>query len=601
MDEELDVDADFFTSNVALALPPAMPEDILHKDEDNDDEDDEIDVVEIETKIWNLKDRLKRIKDKRLNKTHKSPQDHLDEQSRKKKMARAQDGVLRYMVKLTEVCNAQGFVYGIIPDKGKPMSGASDSLRAWWKEKVRFERNGPAALHKYRLKHPQAGAVLDAAAVPVPKTLMELQDTTLASLLSALIQHCSPPQRKFPLERGVAPSWWPTGREEWWPQLDFLLEYGVPPYRKPHDLKKVWKASVLLAVVKHMAPDLDKVRRLVRCSKCLQEKMSARESMLWNSVIDQESRIHGEVLPGPSPVSITISDYDVDEEPNCFSLSKNKACTEGNLSRNDESVSPYKRPEATSILNQVQEVFTCDHPLCIHHDRRFGFHDRGMRALHHTQCIYRGKGITGTLQRYEDSAGGQQLIGELLNLYDVNFVAAHRNFSNQVEISNCYQPQYLQAQMNPNLLQVASTSNLVQQTPINNFNQQVNHVQQTVALNQGIQSAVSMNQNLVRCFGPFGQNANPGTDCFLDVSGNGMLRNQGNVRVENPGNITQQQNQNMQFQVQSFPFDHNQGNVRQQQSQDMKLQVQSAPSVQNQGNVAEQSHNMPFYFCSESR
>jgi len=33
------------------------------------------------------------------------------------------------------------------------------------------------------------------------------------------------------------------------------------PYKRPHDLKKVWKVSVFF--IKHFSPDLNKVRRLV--------------------------------------------------------------------------------------------------------------------------------------------------------------------------------------------------------------------------------------------------------------------------------------------------------------------------------------------------
>ena len=33
-----------------------------------------------------------------------------------------------YMLKMMEVCKAQGFVYWIIPEKGKPVTGASDNL-----------------------------------------------------------------------------------------------------------------------------------------------------------------------------------------------------------------------------------------------------------------------------------------------------------------------------------------------------------------------------------------------------------------------------------------------------------------------------------------
>ena len=66
-----------------------------------------------------------------------------EEQARRKKMSRIEEGFLNNMVKMMEVCNAQGFVYGIIPENGKPVIGAFDSLCEWWKDKVRFDRNGP--------------------------------------------------------------------------------------------------------------------------------------------------------------------------------------------------------------------------------------------------------------------------------------------------------------------------------------------------------------------------------------------------------------------------------------------------------------------------
>lgn len=40
------------------------------------------------------------------------------------------------MMKIMKVCNAQGFVYGIIPKKGKPVSGSSDSFHEWWKDQI---------------------------------------------------------------------------------------------------------------------------------------------------------------------------------------------------------------------------------------------------------------------------------------------------------------------------------------------------------------------------------------------------------------------------------------------------------------------------------
>lgn len=61
------------------------------------------------------------------------------------------------------------------------------------------------------------------------------------------MQHCSPPQRRFPLEKGVPPPWWPSSNEEWWPQLGLPKDQGPPPYKKPDDLKK--ESATWLAII----------------------------------------------------------------------------------------------------------------------------------------------------------------------------------------------------------------------------------------------------------------------------------------------------------------------------------------------------------------
>ncbi|CAL9766896.1 unnamed protein product [Musa acuminata subsp. burmannicoides] len=128
------------------------PEKIAEAADEESDED--IDIEELERRMWRDRMRLKRLKEQHQNKNKEqgdaSKQYQSLEQARRKKMSRAQDGILKYMLKMMEVCNAQGFVYGIIPEKGKPVSGASDNLRGWWKEKVRFDRNGPVAIAKYQ-------------------------------------------------------------------------------------------------------------------------------------------------------------------------------------------------------------------------------------------------------------------------------------------------------------------------------------------------------------------------------------------------------------------------------------------------------------------
>nr|BAA74714.1 transcription factor TEIL [Nicotiana tabacum] len=396
---------------------------------DDDYSDEEIDVDELERRMWRDKMKLKRLKE--MTKGGKEGVDAVkqrqsQEQARRKKMSRAQDGILKYMLKMMEVCKAQGFVYGIIPEKGKPVTGASDNLREWWKDKVRFDRNGPAAIAKYQADNAIPGKNEGSNPIgPTPHTLQELQDTTLGSLLSALMQHCDPPQRRFPLEKGVPPPWWPTGQEDWWPQLGLSKDQGPPPYKKPHDLKKAWKVGVLTAVIKHMSPDIAKIRKLVRQSKCLQDKMTAKESATWLAIINQEEVLARELYPDRCPPlssaggsgTFTMnysSEYDVDgvvDEPN-FDVQEQKPNHLGLLMYVDrfkerlpmqQQSLPIKdeimianldftrkrKPADELTFLMDQKIYTCECLQCPHSELRNGFQDRSSRDNHQLTCPFR--------------------------------------------------------------------------------------------------------------------------------------------------------------------------------------------------------------------
>ncbi|KAK3228586.1 hypothetical protein Dsin_000467 [Dipteronia sinensis] len=418
-----------------LSSLPGEGEAVLeHEAEANAEEDysdEEMDVDELERRMWRDRMLLRRLKEQNKGKegvVDNAKQRQSQEQARRKKMSRAQDGILKYMLKMMEVCKAQGFVYGIIPEKGKPVSGASDNLRAWWKEKVRFDRNGPAAIAKYQADHMIPGKNEDCGTmVSTPHTLQELQDTTLGSLLSALMQHCDPPQRRFPLEKGVPPPWWPTGNEEWWPQLGLPKDQGPPPYKKPHDLKKAWKVSVLTAVIKHMSPDITKIRKLVRQSKCLQDKMTAKESATWLAIINQEEALSRKLYPDSCPpasaggsgsfVISDSSDYDVegvDDEPNVeveeIKPRDVNLFNMGAVGPRDRLMMPpalapqikgelietnsdfvQKRKQLADEPHMImdQKIYTCDYPPCPYNDCRLGFLDRTSRNNHQLNCQYR--------------------------------------------------------------------------------------------------------------------------------------------------------------------------------------------------------------------
>ena len=403
---------------------------------EEDCSDEEVDVDELERRMWRDRLLLKRLKEQNKSKEGVDSAKHRQsqEQARRKKMSRAQDGILKYMLKMMEVCKAQGFVYGIIPEKGKPVTGASDNLRAWWKEKVRFDRNGPAAIAKYQADHAIPGKNEDfGTVVSTPHTLQELQDTTLGSLLSALMQHCNPPQRRFPLEKGVAPPWWPTGTEEWWPELGLPKDQGPPPYKKPHDLKKAWKVGVLTAVIKHMSPDIAKIRKLVRQSKCLQDKMTAKESATWLAIINQEEALSRKLYPDSCIPASTggsgsfiisdISDYDVEGvdnernveveeikplEANLFNMgamgSRDRFMMPPSLvprikgevfETHSESIQKRRQSADEPHMTIDQKIYTCEFTQCPYNDYHHGFLDRTSRNNHQLNCPYRNNSSQG--------------------------------------------------------------------------------------------------------------------------------------------------------------------------------------------------------------
>ncbi|XVF17212.1 hypothetical protein REPUB_Repub10bG0099900 [Reevesia pubescens] len=196
--------------------PPSPGNEVEQPEEEDEELEEEISYDELKKRMWKDRLRMQKMKEKREN--EEPDQSEARPEASRRKMSRAQDSILKYMVKIMEVCKAKGFVYGIVPEKG--------------------ELDPVSCMH----------------------LLQELHDTTLGSLLSALMQHCMPPQRRFPLGKGLAPPWWPTGKELWW-------------------------------VIKHMSPNLDRMRRLVTQSKCLQDKMTAKETATWSKVVNHEESL----------------------------------------------------------------------------------------------------------------------------------------------------------------------------------------------------------------------------------------------------------------------------------------------------------------------
>ncbi|KAI3930169.1 hypothetical protein MKX01_014327 [Papaver californicum] len=370
----------------------------------------------------------------------------MKKQAQNKTMCRATHLILKNMIKLMELCKAQGFVYGIILEDGKPVTGASDNLRSWWKDKVRFDQNAPVAIENYQQGDhaiPGLNRSLDAVASTPARTLNELQDSTLGSLISTLNQHCDPHQRRFPLDKGVTPPWWPSGNEEWWSQLGLPKDPGPPPYRKPHDLKKAWKVIVLMAIIKHMSPDIAKIRRLVSQSKIMQNKMTANESQTWRAIINQEEALARNLHPGNFSFMsssggingsiITISDsgdYDVQgvegapnmeaqelkpTDTNLFNLRGAVGANErimaqpmqGEITNSDFSSKRKLSDDLETVVGN--NIYTCEHKLCPSSNYRNGFLDRTSRNNHQALCAH---GSSYSSQGLEISSSKFQIIEE---------------------------------------------------------------------------------------------------------------------------------------------------------------------------------------------
>ena len=359
--------------------------------EEEGEEEELISYEDLKKRMWKDRLRMQKLKEKQSKEEDQSETAEKQEQlSRRKKTCRAQDAILKYMVKIMEVCNGQGFVYGIVPENGKPVTGSSDSLREWWKDTVRFDQNAPLAITEF-LPPPEQqidGGDLVSSCIHL---LQDLQDATLGSLLSALMQHCAPPQRRFPLEKGLAPPWWPTGQELWWGDQGTAQFQGPPPYRKPHDLKKAWKVSVLSAIIKHMSPNLDRVRRLVRQSKCLQEKMTAKEATIWSRVVNQEESLHKLIT-----------------DKLCLKISSSKEDDEEDKDHKDEKYYSSKRKCTFDRKASFDQSYACQYAECPLSQTGFGFVDRNLRTDHESNCSYR-------LEETKDGEEKERSADEIIN------------------------------------------------------------------------------------------------------------------------------------------------------------------------------------------
>lgn len=310
--------------------------------------------------------------------------------------------------------------------------------------------------------------------------------------------------------------------------------------------------------------------------------MAARESMLWSSVLDHESKLHGkELFDGTT--SSNCSDYDVKEVdieiPDGDLLDPEPLMEMGddknaNMNKEIDCRPQFDEQPETNSQNRIvvneQQISTCNHVLHSRHEQSqlqvMQMSDNRSR-FQSTQQMNQNRSFI--LPKQQVTSNGASMIlpghqvsdntGMILHPLQMNDMRGscdvttniNRSFYNQeatrmqqVTLSH-FQPRI---QMNTNLLEEAFTSNQIQQYPLDLFQQiPLNHMQQRGSMlpahfqqlllsNQAIQAPVPMAME----GSYFPQNAAAhGASCFQNV-GNVVNQNQSNIVHQNQGNAMHQ-------------------------------------------------------------
>ncbi|KAK3124842.1 hypothetical protein QOZ80_7BG0594430 [Eleusine coracana subsp. coracana] len=137
---------------------------------------------------------------------------------------------------------------------------------------------------------PSATSAAPPPSLPLAAALNMFHGATLQRMVSALMPRCHPPLWQHETRGpGLAPPpWWPTGSEPWWgpevaAHLPTMAAHLPVPFVKGKQLRKAHRVVLLVAIVKHLTPDFDRVTAAV--GPC---GLSASEAALWNNAIENE-------------------------------------------------------------------------------------------------------------------------------------------------------------------------------------------------------------------------------------------------------------------------------------------------------------------------
>uniref|UniRef100_A0A0E0LJ81 Ethylene insensitive 3-like DNA-binding domain-containing protein n=1 Tax=Oryza punctata TaxID=4537 RepID=A0A0E0LJ81_ORYPU len=136
---------------------------------------------------------------------------------------------------------------------------------------------------------------------PLSAAVSGLTDHVLERMVKVLMRKCHPPQELYPLigKLPLRPPWWPTGREQWWPELG--AGAVVPPYKPARLLSKAEKEVAVVAMVKNLAPDFERLAMALRMAPSVTSRITDAEARAWDAGVAGEREAYMARHPRRAP------------------------------------------------------------------------------------------------------------------------------------------------------------------------------------------------------------------------------------------------------------------------------------------------------------
>ncbi|KAF0906582.1 hypothetical protein E2562_012035 [Oryza meyeriana var. granulata] len=128
---------------------------------------------------------------------------------------------------------------------------------------------------------------------PLATAVARLEDHVLECMVKVLMKKCYPPQEVYPLI-GKSPM-----RPPWWPELG--AGAVAPPYRPASLLSKAEKEVAVVAMVKNIAPDFERLAMAMQMAPSVTSIITDVEARAWEAGVTRERDAYVAAHPRAPP------------------------------------------------------------------------------------------------------------------------------------------------------------------------------------------------------------------------------------------------------------------------------------------------------------